>query len=455
VFGRCQRCSGRCPQVTRSLSSLPCCTALFQIGRCPRPESNISGKGGSRGGLAAWIVFRAAGTIVGPGRIWFRNVRWSEHRLKIARELLGLLEHRRWYRFGRRAPDGSNPIDFQDPDCKWWYRDDPKRARGPIYNAAEFAPELRFVAEQMAKQARCTSASAAAEEISAGEPRARLPPTTRSQVPPEFRCALTALLRTPSVRKAWRARLPGTTAVMKEINRTPRTRSIIGMSDWTRGSRWGILATAFDYAVGCFLAQTNIESVFERLDEVADADSYAQIAPICEVLPALLEAHLREADQPGSGLRQLDALRVLLLIAEIDAVFRSGGRATLPNWLGVLSRRHVSSTSVTQQLRRNYPDEAVLELEQLLSVAKRELPLSNPLVYNPVFGGAPGLEHIGADGDLIAGNTLIELKVSSKEGFEADALWQLLGYAALDELQCETANRQRGSVQSSQWRLVG
>jgi hypothetical protein len=251
-------------------------------------------------------------------------MRLNEQRLRIARDLLAALETRKWYRYGRGAPTGSQPLDFLDPDCRWWYRDVPGVRVNSI--PLQFVAELRFVAEQLADQARRNAASALGVKGPAREPSAASPARTSGHVPPDIQYSLTGLLRTPSVRKAWRARLPGTTEVVRDINQTPRTRPSIGASDWTRQSRWAILATAFDYAVGCFLAQSNIESVFARVGEVADA--HTSIAPVCTVLPALLERQLKGAGRDGGRFDRRDTLRTLLLIAEVDVVYRK--RSTKP-----------------------------------------------------------------------------------------------------------------------------
>lgn len=84
-------------------------------------------------------------------------------------------------------------------------------------------------------------------------------------------------------------------------------------------------------------------------------------------------------------------------------------------------------------LRKHYPADMVGELKALLDATGKDLPRHASVRYNPVFGCPPGLEHIGADGNLLVGETLWDLKVS-KVNFTRDHIWQLLGYAALDRL---------------------
>ncbi|MBI3597253.1 MAG: hypothetical protein HY203_08895 [Nitrospirae bacterium] len=82
-------------------------------------------------------------------------------------------------------------------------------------------------------------------------------------------------------------------------------------------------------------------------------------------------------------------------------------------------------------LREHYPNEFVDELQQLLKATTEDLPKARPVVYNPIFGSIVGGVSIGADGDLLIRDLLLELKLSTK-GFGSNHLWQLLGYAALD-----------------------
>jgi hypothetical protein len=73
------------------------------------------------------------------------------------------------------------------------------------------------------------------------------------------------------------------------------------------------------------------------------------------------------------------------------------------------------------------------ELRALFDATCNDLPREGNVHYNPMFGCPPGVEHVAADGNLLVGETLWDLKVS-KLPFMRDQLWQLLGYAALDHL---------------------
>jgi len=72
------------------------------------------------------------------------------------------------------------------------------------------------------------------------------------------------------------------------------------------------------------------------------------------------------------------------------------------------------------------------ELRTLFDATCEDLPREASVHYNPAFGCPPG-QHVGADGELLVGETLWDLKVT-KLPLIRDQLWQLLGYAALDRL---------------------
>ncbi|MEV0269773.1 hypothetical protein AB0H43_13425 [Hamadaea sp. NPDC050747] len=88
-------------------------------------------------------------------------------------------------------------------------------------------------------------------------------------------------------------------------------------------------------------------------------------------------------------------------------------------------------------LLRVVPDEAVRDLQVQVRLAERALGdlrddvAQQDCVSGPEFAGSSDVG--GADGDLLVGDVLLEMKASSRPDFLSDqAIWQLAGYALLD-----------------------
>jgi hypothetical protein len=103
---------------------------------------------------------------------------------------------------------------------------------------------------------------------------------------------------------------------------------------------------------------------------------------------------------------------------------------------------------VKTPILRGLEDETILEIDDLLALptpeavrdicemsrafrnSQQELLQRTPIVLNPTFAGSADVG--GADGDLIAGHSLIEFKASKTELITSRDIFQLLGYACLD-----------------------
>ncbi|WP_434047605.1 MULTISPECIES: hypothetical protein [Sorangium] len=166
-------------------------------------------------------------------------------------------------------------------------------------------------------------------------------------------------------------------------------------------------------------------------------------------LDALLaEGPLRQKSD-GTTRRHRDFYRGLAFLAELEAVYRGG--APPPYW--ATQCEHLDLRGLRQDLRLHYPVELVTELHDLLVVARRNLPRYKDLIYNPVFGGKFGGVQVGADGDLLLDDLLLELKTKNDSVPELRSILQLLGYAALDAMRGNNRVRRVG-IYNSRWGLL-
>jgi len=241
---------------------------------------------------------------------------------------------------------------------------------------------------------------------------------------------LVGLLRLSEVRAAWGAFLPGTSPVVRQVNQGRPGDLRVPPSAWTEaGRQFGVMGTAFDYLVGSLWAGCSLSPVFARVHAVGIQTE--QLQPVTHALEHLLNKELANA---RAGLRtecQEDFFRGLGLLAQLDAMFRAPVEP--PAWVLNAGKDIAASGRLRRALREHYPNDMAAELRALFAATCEDLPREASVHYNPAFGCPPGLEHVGADGDLLVGETLWDLKVS-KSPFTRDQIWQLLGYAALDRL---------------------
>lgn len=246
--------------------------------------------------------------------------------------------------------------------------------------------------------------------------------------------SLTSYLDHPCVRTAWRKQLPRTKAFVLMMNKVNKRELLIPPSTWVREhQRYGCLGTAYDYLVGAIWARKGLQSVFDRVEKVSERTP--RLMKSVTRLKQLLAIEKQNVLGQRESKKSQDFYRALGGLADLDAMFR----APVPSPAWVYSSGLNSVKDFRAQLRRHYPDEFVRELKALFAATVDDLPRYKDILYNPAFGGwvgtkgpdGLGILMITADGDLILGDMLLDLKVSV-DLFSWDRFWQLLGYAALD-----------------------
>ena len=246
--------------------------------------------------------------------------------------------------------------------------------------------------------------------------------------------------RDRAVHDAWNTFLPASTPVIRAVNRATINYPHIEVCAWGRSpGRAGVLGNAYDYLVGVAWAGGSLDGVFARVRPAVTRWGRAQ--HVAETLEQVLRKELKHARGNILPAPSAQFLRGLVLLAELDATYRSP--AEPPRWILELEERPISERLLLRSLTRHYPDEIADELRKLLDATRADLGPGKSLIYNPVFGGAPGLEHVAADGDVIVGDMLLELKTSQRPFTRYD-LWQLLAYVALDRIHGRERIRRLG-----------
>ena len=328
--------------------------------------------------------------------------------------LLESVNQLRFYRNGPALPQRAQPLDPWNPGCKWYFVRLGEGERGrPSPVTAGSARSIAWLLPLLRRQL-------VAE---------RIPNSSVVVLRPAKN--LTGLLkRSEVVRAAWWQALPHTTHVVREVNRSVSKILHVPRSTWTkRLGRSGVVGNAYDYAVGSLWARDDLRSVFQRV-RVATM-RLPRVRAVFATLELMLRKEIDAVARGAVAAPPPDYFRGLVLLAELDAMSRAPVDA--PRWISGVEANRITEVTVRRLLEENYPDDVAAELSSLIHVTVADLRANGRLTYNPVFGGAPGFEHIGADGDVIVGGALFELKASIRP-YECDHLWQLLGYACLDRL---------------------
>ncbi|MBI3608415.1 MAG: hypothetical protein HY207_10650 [Nitrospirae bacterium] len=255
--------------------------------------------------------------------------------------------------------------------------------------------------------------------------------------------SLTSVIKDSGVQNALREYLPQTRRYLLEgINRSVRREMKIPPSSWVeRHRRQSLVGTAFDYLVGLLWANTSdssaLEKPFQRVTEGMEskceihvrAGTIKRISPLGDTettfsllqsLRELILSELPSVRNKKTGKRPRDFFRGLGLLANLDAMTRAAN-VPVPEWIS--SSKIRGTNDLREALRKHYPDQFVDELQLLIKAAQEDLP-SGSVEYNPIFGAHVGKIAIGADGDLLIDDLLLELKVV--EAFKPHHLWQLL-----------------------------
>lgn len=261
--------------------------------------------------------------------------------------------------------------------------------------------------------------------------------------------SLTRVIKSGGVQNALRAYLPQTRRQLEGINRSVCREMKIPPSPWVeRHKRHSLVGTAFDYLVGLLWANTSdssaLEKPFDRVINLSERIIHASVRSgtirrmgllgksettlgLLHSLRDLIISELPSVRNKKTGKRPRDFFRGLGLLADLDAMTRA---ANVPVPECISSSKIRGTNDLREALRKHYPDQFVDELQLLIRAAQEDLP-SGLVEYNPIFGARAGQIAVGADGDLLIDDMLLELKVSIKP-FQSHHLWQLLGYAALD-----------------------
>lgn len=125
-----------------------------------------------------------------------------------------------------------------------------------------------------------------------------------------------------------------------------------------------------------------------------------------------------------------EVCRMCLVLARFEQFFRAG-----PAVWAYVGEPLLDQPTLNEYADRVVPPACLLDLETIAVAViedHADLRQAKPLRLNPKFDLSLALG--GADGDLIAGDTLWDLKssASSKSVFGRDELWQLIGYALSD-----------------------
>ncbi|GAB4317910.1 MAG: hypothetical protein Kow0084_17590 [Pseudothermotoga elfii] len=118
----------------------------------------------------------------------------------------------------------------------------------------------------------------------------------------------------------------------------------------------------------------------------------------------------------NTGIMNHDLFKAVLLLAQIDSVYREGARAIYRN--GFLDESNIDENDIK-------------DLRNLISIVKPEYFKSRKIcILNPTFGKASRLVG-GADCDLIIDDAIIDIKTTKKLDLTRNYFDQLIGYYIL------------------------
>lgn len=186
-------------------------------------------------------------------------------------------------------------------------------------------------------------------------------------------------------------------------------------------THYSLVGTAFDYLVRFWL-ERNYE-VSEQHRWIAEESAmylsancgvYARPTPANVALSFVESAKEEAAAYVKSGEPSDHLLQSVLMLASLDQVFRSGR-------LG-----HFQSMAYSTDMNDLRGLLKVLEDSDLRNI-------TGPVWLNPTFGRASEMVG-GADADFIAGDMLVDIKVTKTTRFTREHFNQLAGYCVLDHL---------------------
>lgn len=213
--------------------------------------------------------------------------------------------------------------------------------------------------------------------------------------------SLTSVLQERDVREKFKEQfIKPKIKLRKEILAPPRTQ------------RYSLVGTAFDYLFRFYIKYHNPQAIERQW--VADIAAQVSIPDgnfgHFEIQQILERAHAIYADYLATGEMIDEVLEVVLLLAQLDLVYRVG---RLDEDLG------------------NVDKEDIADLRALISLVHPDTFKAKTIcLLNPTFGEASQLVG-GADADLVIDDLLLEIKTTKKLDLSLDHFLQLVGYYVL------------------------
>ncbi|WP_028843990.1 hypothetical protein [Pseudothermotoga elfii] len=189
-------------------------------------------------------------------------------------------------------------------------------------------------------------------------------------------------------------------------------------------NNYSLVGTAFDYLLRFYIKRLNPDAVEHRwISESALGYllmgthgmpiDYEIIEKIEETIQYAKKAY---SEYINTGIMNHDLFKTVLLLAQIDSVYREGARAIYRN--GFLDESNIDENDIK-------------DLRNLISIVKPEYFKSRKIcILNPTFGKASRLVG-GADCDLIIDDAIIDIKTTKKLDLTRNYFDQLIGYYIL------------------------
>jgi len=185
--------------------------------------------------------------------------------------------------------------------------------------------------------------------------------------------------------------------------------------------KWpSVVGMALDYRIRFFFEHYDAKDTVAARGAYFHKDSFAKIRDGIE--------KLLNTEPPQGRILSDKAEELLLQYCYVLALYEVDARAS---WYDS-PLRTLRHNGVKAQLNR-VPQNDLLDLKELTVAAHRafEPLMGQPFHLNPTFSDSP-LVH-GADGDIIVGRNLIEIK-AEKDGFRSNRIRQVVIYALLDSI---------------------
>lgn len=189
-------------------------------------------------------------------------------------------------------------------------------------------------------------------------------------------------------------------------------------------NNYSLVGTAFDYLLRFYIKRLNPDAV-EHSWVSESALCYLLMGPhgvpidykiIEKVEKTIQYAKKAYSEYINTGIMNHDLFKTVLLLAQIDSVYREGARAIYRN--GFLDESNIDENDIK-------------DLRNLISIVKPEYFKSRKIcILNPTFGKASRLVG-GADCDLIIDDAIIDIKTTKKLDLTRNYFDQLIGYYIL------------------------